>query len=139
MRSMRRGSLLILLLVAIGCKTVGVSREAGGYARVRPSVAQLMLIDNRQLVVFDFRDNHEYWGPDGHIAGALSVPLSVIETRLPELVPYQNNTVLVYGETNEEGVSGATILTAAGFRNVVLIDGGIRGWLDGGYRTVTSP
>lgn len=128
-----------LLITLTGCSTVGVSRERGGYAKVNAAVAQVMLLDNRQLVVFDFRPNSEYWGPRGHIAGALSTPLDSIELRLPELLPYQNTTVLVYGESNEEGERGARILAAAGFRNVVLIDGGIQRWLEDGYKTVTSP
>jgi rhodanese-related sulfurtransferase len=133
---MRRGWPVFLLLAAIGCTTIGVSRE--GYAVIKPSVAQLMLLDYRQLVVFDFRDNSEYWGPDGHIAGALSTPLGTIDTRLPELIPYQNTTVLVYAQDTEEGIRGARVLSAAGFSNVVVIEDGIQGWLRGGFKTVTS-
>src|SRR5687767_5595236 len=136
---MRRFAVLISVLVTLGCGTVGVTRARLGYAIVEPEVAQVMLLDTRQLVVFDFRPNSEYWGPNGHIAGALSVPLDAIETKLPELLPYQNNTILVYGEDKDEGERGARILAAAGFKNVVVIDGGIRDWIGGGYKTVTSP
>lgn len=134
---MRRRMWALLGIAALaGCHTVGVSRE--GYAVVKPSVAQSMLLDVRQLVVFDFRDGSEYWGPNGHLAGALSTPLDTIEKQLPGLIPYQGSTVLVYGEDKEQGIRGARILTAAGFHNVVVIDGGIREWLDGGFKTVTS-
>ena len=130
---------LALVALSLGCGTVGVTRDRTGYAVVEPEIAQVMLLDSRLLVVFDFRPNSEYWGPNGHIAGALSVPFDNIETKLPELLPYQNSTILVYGEDKEEGERGARILSAAGFRNVVVIDGGIRGWIQGGYKTVTSP
>lgn len=126
------------VFLLLGCNTVGVSRDRA-FATVMAQVAQVMLLDSRQLVVFDFRHNSEYWGPDGHIAGALSAPLDTIELRLPELIPYQNNTVLVYGADHEESERGARILAAAGFRNVVMIDGGLRAWLESGYKTVTSP
>lgn len=134
---MRRFTGLGVLLL-VGCNTVGVTRDRA-FAAVKPQVAQVMLLDSRQLVVFDFRPNSEYWGPDGHIAGALSAPLDTIELRLPELLPYQNNTILVYGADQEESERGARILAAAGFRNVVMIQGGLRAWLEGGYKTVTSP
>ena len=139
MYRIRQLAVLALLVTFTACTTVGVKRERGGYAKVNAAVAQVMLLDNRQLVVFDFRPNSEYWGPSGHIAGAISTPLDGIEMKLPELLPYQNTTVLAYGETNEDGERGARILAAAGFRNVVVIDGGIQKWLDDGYKTVTSP
>lgn len=132
----RRMWALVGMVTMAGCTTVGVSRE--GYAVVKPSVAQVMLLDFRQLVVFDFRDGSEYWGPNGHLAGAVSTPLDRIEKQLAELLPYQGSTILVYGEDREEGIRGARILTAAGFHNVVVIDGGIREWLEGGFKTVTS-
>lgn len=127
-----------LLLLAAGCRTIGVSRTEGGYAEVRPTVAHEMILDSRDVIVIDFRPLDEYWGSFGHIAGAISVPLGAIETRLPELIPYQATTVIVYGDTEEEARSGARILAAAGFPNVVRIQGGIRNWVDLGYQTVTA-
>lgn len=136
---MRKALILALLLPLVGCKTVGMSREKGGYAMLRPSVANEMILDNRTIIVFDFRSEAEYDGPMGHIAGALSTPLDTIESRLPQLIPYQSGTVMVYGDTKDEAVRGARLLVASGFRNVVMIDGGIREWIGRGYRTVIQP
>lgn len=127
----------VLSMVA-GCRTVGVARENGGYAVVRPQVANEMILDNPQIVIIDFRPTDEYRGNVGHLAGALSVPLDSIEQRLSELVPYTNTTVLVYGGTVDEAQRGARLLVVAGFRNVVLINGGIDRWIELGYKTVTS-
>jgi rhodanese-related sulfurtransferase len=57
---------------------------------------------------------------------------------LPELLPYQNQTVLVYGENDAEGTLAARLLALAGFRNVVHVAGGLTGWIENGYRTVNS-
>jgi rhodanese-related sulfurtransferase len=65
-------------------------------------------------------------------------PFDVIETRLPELLPYQNQTVLVYGETSTDGAVAAQLLTVAGFRNIVHVNGGIKNWIEHGYRTVNA-
>ncbi|HVT05797.1 MAG TPA: rhodanese-like domain-containing protein [Thermoanaerobaculia bacterium] len=136
---MRRVLILALLIPMLACRTVGVAREKGGYAMVRPAIANEMILDNRTIIVFDFRSEAEYDGPLGHVAGALSTPLDAIESRLPLLLPYQAGTVMVYADTADEAIRGAKLLVASGFRNVVMIDGGIREWIDRGYRTVIQP
>jgi len=95
-----------------------------------------MILDSQQVVVIDTRPSDAYRGPEGHIAGAISAPFDTIELRLPELLPYQNQTVLVYGETSADGAVAAQLLSVAGFRNVVHINGGIKEWIERGYRTV---
>ena len=131
--------LLILAMVAFtACKTVGVSTEEGGYAEISPTVANEMIIDTNQVVVLDVRPGDAYAGPEGHIAGAISAPFDSIERQLPELLPYQNLTVLVYGESAADGALAAKLLNVAGFRNVVNIQGGIQSWIEHGYRTVNA-
>jgi len=120
------------------CRTVGVSRTSGGYAEVAPTIAAEMILDSQQVVVLDVRPTAAYRGPDGHIAGALNAPFDTIERLLPELLPYQGQTVLVYGESSTDGAVAAKLLSVAGFRNVVHIAGGLRSWIEHGYRTVNS-
>ena len=136
---MRRGVVLLMIgLATASCRTVGVSHTLGGYSEVAPTVASEMMLDSQQVVVLDVRPAAAFRGPDGHIAGAINAPFETIERQLPELLPYQNQTVLVYGETSTDGEVAAKLLTVAGFRNVVHIAGGIRGWMDKGYRTVNT-
>jgi len=97
-----------------------------------------MMLDSQQVVVLDVRPADSYRGPAGHIAGSISVPFDTIERQLPELLPYQNQTVLVYGDTSTDGAVAAKLLSVAGFRNVVHISGGLGGWIERGYRTVNS-
>ena len=134
MRKILIGTLLLLA----GCKTVGVSTTEGGYAEVAPQVANEMILDTRQVVVLDIRPADLYRGPEGHIAGAISAPFETIEKQLPELLPYQNETVLVYGQSSTDGSLAARLLSVAGFRNVVHIDGGLESWIALGYRTVNA-
>ena len=131
-------SLIALCLLLAACKTVGVSMTAGGYAEVAPAVANEMILDSRQVVLLDVRTSEEFRGPQGYIAGALSVPFPTIERQLPELLPYQNQTVLVYGTNDTDGAVAARLLTVAGFRNVVHIAGGLERWIERGYRTVNA-
>ena len=137
-----RRSLVFFLLPSafclLTCRTVGVSRTEGGFAEIAPTVAAEMILDTNQVVLIDVRAEADFRGPEGHIAGSLNAPLDSIERQLPELLPYQNQTVLVYGETSTDGALAAKLLTVAGFRNVVHVNGGIKGWIERGYRTVNA-
>ena len=134
------GALLLsaFCLLPSACSTVGVSKTSGGYAEISPTVAAEMILDSQQIVVIDVRSSADYRGPEGHIAGAINAPFDAIETHLPELLPYQNQTVLVYGETSTDGAVAAQLLTVAGFRNIVHVNGGIKQWIERGYRTVNA-
>ena len=127
-----------LCFLILACRTVGVSKTEGGYAEISPTVAAEMILDSTQVVVLDVRAEPDFRGPEGHIAGSLNAPLDTIERQLPELLPYQNQTVLVYGESSTDGALAAKLLIVAGFRNVVQVDGGIKGWIERGYRTVNA-
>jgi rhodanese-related sulfurtransferase len=134
---MRKLAILTIVTLA-ACRTVGVSTTSGGYAEVSPTVANEMVLDSRQVVILDIRSAPEYRGADGHIAGALSAPFETIERQLPELLPYQNQTVLVYGANATDGALAARLLSLAGFRNVVHVAGGLEAWIAHGYRTVNA-
>ena len=131
--------LTILALVTLtACKTVGVSMTKGGYAEVSPTIANEMMLDSRQIVILDVRPTEAFRGPGGHIAGALSAPFETIEIQLPELLPYQGQTVLVYGDSSPDGAVAAKLLVVAGFRNIVHVSGGMQEWIAHGYRTVNA-
>ena len=133
-----RKMLILALLAFTACRTVGVSTTAGGFAEVSPTIANEMILDTRQVVILDSRPAAEYRGPSGHIAGAISAPFDTIEKQLPELLPYQNDTVLVYGANATDGELAARLLSLAGFRNVVHVAGGLDAWIARGYRTVNA-
>ena len=131
-----RKMLLLGILSLAGCQTVGVTVTEGGYSEVAPQIANEMMLDTRGMVVIDIRPAEQFRGPSGHIAGAISAPFETIEKQLPELLPYQDQTVLVYGSTSTDGALAARLLSVAGFRSVVHIDGGLESWIALGYRTV---
>jgi len=140
-RSVPLGAALLLsafCFLTLSCRTVGVSKTSGGFAEIAPTVAAEMILDSQQVVVIDVRSADDYRGAKGHIAGAINAPFDTIEMHLPELLPYQNQTVLVYGETSADGAVAAQLFTVAGFRNVVHVTGGIKEWIARGYRTVNA-
>ena len=108
------------------------------YVEVSPATASEMLRSSPQLVVFDIRPESEFRGPGGYVRGAINTPFNTIERQLPELLPYQNQTVLVYGNYDTDGQVAARLLTIAGFRYVVHMSGGLRDWKRKGYRTIVT-
>jgi rhodanese-related sulfurtransferase len=135
---MRKIVLLGALVLLVSCRTIGFSHTDGGYAEISPAVAAEMMLDSQQVIVLDVRPAAAYRGPEGHIAGSLNAPFDTIERQLPELLPYQNQTVLVYGETSTDGAVAAKLLSVAGFRNIVHVAGGLQAWIERGYRTVNA-
>lgn len=138
MKPKRAVAAILLAMMLAGCKTVGVSMTPRGYAEVSPPIANEMILDSRQVVILDVRPSTAYRGPEGHVAGALSTPFDSIERQLPELLPYKDETVLVYGQSDSDGELAAHLLVLAGFRNVVHISGGLQSWIEHGYRTVNA-
>lgn len=135
---MRFHHLLLLTLVLTGCNTIGFGRNEAGFALISPQIAYTMLQDSREVIVVDVRPWQSFANPPGHVAGAISAPLDSIESRLPELLPYARDTLLVYGSTREESERAAGLFVAAGFRSVAVIDGGLDRWIELRFPTVSS-
>jgi rhodanese-related sulfurtransferase len=131
---------LAALAVAGGCRSTGAEGERERpFSRVRPPVAFEMLRDTRGMPVIDLRTRFEFTGPIGHVKGAWSVPLEELRTRLLQLAPIKDRTFLVYCGHDDCGEEGLEIFLRAGFREAILMDGGIDAWVMDGFGTVTGP
>lgn len=137
-------ALLLLVTLAPGCRSAGPGAEGEGrqgraFSKVRPPVAFEMLRDNPGIAVVDLRPRFEFTGPVGHVRGARNVPLDELPERLDELSPLKERTFLVYCGHDGCGEEGVEILLEAGYREAILMDGGIDAWVMDGFGTVTGP
>jgi rhodanese-related sulfurtransferase len=96
--------------------------------------------DNPGLPVIDLREPEEFAGEPGQIRGARNAPLADLGRHLEELAfvralaPVRDSTLLVYCREHDAcGEEGVRRLRAAGFHNVLLLDGGIEAWIRAGY------
>jgi glyoxylase-like metal-dependent hydrolase (beta-lactamase superfamily II) len=78
--------------------------------------------------VLDVREPDEYAA--GHIEGAIHVPLGGLVTNMGR-VP-RGRPVVVYCGHGERASTGASLLEAAGFRDLVNLNGGMGAWQDAG-------
>ena len=99
-----------------------------GYTDITPAEVNEML-GQPGVVLLDVRTQREY--DSGHIAEALLMPLSELESRLDELNP--DGHILVYGRSGMRSVTASEILVAHDFSHVYNIPGGILQWQDEGF------
>jgi uncharacterized membrane protein YdjX (TVP38/TMEM64 family)/rhodanese-related sulfurtransferase len=89
-------------------------------------------LDGTETVsVIDVRGPDEFLGPLGHISKARNVPLNELPHRIEELGPPQTSVVLVC-RTDKRSASAAALLDAAGFRDVLVLRGGMVRWNEAG-------
>ncbi|HEX2486110.1 MAG TPA: rhodanese-like domain-containing protein [Myxococcota bacterium] len=77
-------------------------------------------------VLLDVRSEAEYRA--GHIAGALHVPHDAVATRADEIPAARNAPVVVTCERGPRAVAAKAALEAAGFEQVLLLEGHMAGW-----------
>ena len=130
----RLASLTLLVFCWAGCS----STHGELFRRVRPPVAFELLRDNPSVRILDLRTLNGYLGPDGHLAGALCYPLDELPQHETELRYLRDSTMLIYCDTSECSEAGLAWFLAHEFKNAMLMEGGIGGWIDSGFGTVVS-
>lgn len=96
-----------------------------------------MLDDGGELAVLDVREEGVY-SHNGHLMLVSNVPLSVLELRLPALVPRKATRIVLC-----DGGEGLTALAAerlvkGGYTDVAVLDGGTPAWIAAGFRLYTG-
>src|SRR5713226_1756508 len=84
------------------------------------------------LVVVDVREATEW--DDGHIAGAINVPMTQALSRMGEIPAHRPKAVLCAGGLRSSSVISA--LRRAGLTDCYNVAGGMREWVKAGYSTV---
>jgi rhodanese-related sulfurtransferase len=136
----------LLILASIGCTCVlggacahvraWAAKPRPPYRKLTPQVAYEMIRDSPGMLVLDLRTSQQFNGQTGHVQRAVNIPLARLPYRLLEIIPFREETILIYCETNECAEKGTSVLAASGFESIVLMDGGIQKWIKGGFKTV---
>jgi len=124
------GNNLLILAIAVGSGLMlmmpSLNRARAG-AGVNATQA-VQMINQRQAVVVDVRSADDYAA--GHITHARSVPLAELEQKAQALP--KNRPLVVVCEQGRHAAQAATKLKSQGFDEVVVLDGGLRAWTQGG-------
>jgi rhodanese-related sulfurtransferase len=119
---------LVLSLVLIGLLLAACSPAALPEGMISPVdyVSQYQS-NNAAHFLLDVRTPEEY--ADGHIAGAVNIPLAELGNQLSQ-VP-TDIPVVVYCRTGNRSAQAVTLLREAGYTNVLDM-GGIVDWVEAG-------
>lgn len=103
-----------------------------GYGDVTVQEARSLIEDKSDLVILDVRTASEY--EDGHIEGAVNIPVQELSSRLDELS--NEDELLVYCRTGNRSAQAVDILQDVGFTKIYHMNAGITGWIEAGYPVV---
>jgi rhodanese-related sulfurtransferase/rubrerythrin len=84
-----------------------------------------------EFLLLDVRQPEEY--EDGHIPGAMLIPLGELEARQGELD--RNKKIITYCRSGRRSMAAAIALCGLGFKGVQHLNGGILDWT---YETITG-
>jgi rhodanese-related sulfurtransferase len=96
-----------------------------------PKEMKELMDEGQEYILIDVRSKDEY--EEGHISGAMLIPVVELQDRLDELS--KDKKIIVYCETGQRSKNAAEILIKNGFENVYDL-GGIKAWIDSGYPVV---
>ena len=82
---------------------------------------------DENTVVLDVRTEEEYFGPLGHIDGAILIPINELEIRIEESTEFQDATTYVVSRSANRSNGGKDVLIENSF-NAVNVDGGMLAW-----------
>lgn len=72
-------------------------------------------------------------GEQGHITGALNLPLEELEARLAELGDDPERPIPIVCRTDRRSSKAAALLARRGFAKARVVRGGITAWLTNGW------
>ncbi|MHA2038284.1 MAG: rhodanese-like domain-containing protein [Promethearchaeota archaeon] len=128
--------LILPLLFFIPIKFV----KAATYTVIDVHTAHSMINNKTQypdLLILDVREQHEY--DESHLHNATLIPLGQIDSRISELMPYNDTEIIVYCRTGVRGaVASQNLAGNHNFTKVFNMDGAITAWIAAGYPVWTS-
>jgi len=89
--------------------------------------------DSRTGLILDVRTAADFVGDQGHIAGALNLPLEELEARLAEVGDDPERPIAIVCRTDRRSAKAAALLARRGFADVRVVRGGMTAWLAQGW------
>jgi phage shock protein E len=129
MKGMRRA----ITVLAAACLALAPLLAANADAAI--SQAQLVerMSSGQAPALIDVRTPAEY--RQGHIPGAVNIPLQEFQQRMGELGAYRNREVVLYCESGMRASRGGEWLESQGFETLRYLDGHMSAWRQAGLPT----
>lgn len=92
------------------------------------------LDDGEKLILVDTREDGEW--ARGHIPGAIHLGRGIIERDIEKTIPDRTTPIVLYCGGGFRSALAADSLQKMGYRNVISMDGGWRGWTEAGFPVI---
>ncbi len=94
-----------------------------------------LLNERQEFALIDVREHGQYG--ESHLFFAVSIPYSLLEYRVRELVPNFNTPIVLYANANQENLLQQVDanLAALGYTDLAYLEGGIEAWQAAGFNT----
>ncbi|MEX2489792.1 MAG: rhodanese-like domain-containing protein [Pseudomonadales bacterium] len=126
--------ILVGLFIALLFAFLVNEGKQGGAAISTSSLVNL--INREDAVVVDIRDKKDF--NLGHIAGAINIPYSQLESRATELEESKDKPVIVVCKMGQNAGAAGRKLKTLGFADVRRLSGGMSEWSASGLPLVKS-
>ena len=83
---------------------------------------------DKDLLVLDVRTSEDFIGEQGHISGAVNIPVEELQQRMAELGDHLEQPVAIVCRTDKRSAKAALLLTEEGFADVHVVRGGMTKW-----------
>ena len=90
------------------------------------------LAGGEKFHLIDVREDNEW--ERGHLPGAAHLGKGIIERDIETLIPDPNTEIVLYCGGGFRSALAADALGRMGYKHVISMDGGFRGWVEAGYR-----
>ena len=106
---------LLLTLAAVGSGMADLGKNL-----ISPENMHILVDDSFFVNIIDVRSKEKY--DEGHIPQAANFPLRELKSMIQDIIDegfsVLTSQIIVYGETEQDGIDGAEILVSFGFTNV---------------------
>ena len=93
-------------------------------------------LNENKVIILDVREPYEY--NEGHINGAINIPLSTILVGIDQLKNIQGKKIILQCRVGGRSMRACQLLQAEGFKHDIWnLEGGIDAWKEAGYKVQT--
>jgi rhodanese-related sulfurtransferase len=122
---------MLVYALFFAAQACGSATEPAGPKSIDALRLAALIADGEAPFVVDVRTEGEF--TSGHIPGAVNVPHDELADRLAELPSDRSVEVVVHCQSGGRAQVARSILTEAGFTNVIDLEGHMAGWRDGNH------
>ena len=125
--------IIVLILLALIGGVIWKTRqpESGTHEKISAETAFSMMQEKQDMLIVDVRTPGEY--AEGHVQGAINVPLQSIDAGDLSLLPDRDQTLLIYCRSGSRSASASKSLVRQRYTSVYDF-GGIINWPYGTVR-----